>query len=185
MLLRKSMPALFLCLFLVACGGSDDPAVVDPVDVVEHEFYFDACFTNAVGGYQMYGTYVDSRGTVVSYDHSFGVWSIASPLSVSVAELEDKFSTAVDTLGLVDPAVLAGMYAKVAAASRGELVGSGYTGGGPGIFTYGCHVYDDAIGGYVLVVFSQLGDFPQTNNAPEAAELTAWLDGLVPARTLR
>ena len=149
MLLRYAMFTMLLILVVGGCGEPDSADIVSPVPevTIDHVFYFDAYFTNAVGDFQMLGTYVDSEGNIVTYDHSFRPWSIASPWSVTVSELLEKFSMPTDTLGIIDPITLAEMYGKVESASGGDLVDSENTGDGPGVYTYCCHGYDKDAGG--------------------------------------
>lgn len=179
MLIRMAVFAMLSVLSVGGCGSQESPGVAVPEEAIDHPFYFDVSILNVVGGFQMSGTFIDSRGHTVAYDHSFGPWRIASPSSVTVAEMEDRFSVPTDTLGVVDAATLAGMYAKVAAAGRGTISAPLYTGDGPGTIIYCCHAYDEEIGGYVKVLFKQTGDFTSTNSSPEAQELVVWLDSVL------
>jgi len=173
------MFVVVLILLVSGCEEPDSETIVVPEVTNDHLFYFDVFYSNTVGDFQLFGTYVDSEGNVVAYDHSFGTWTIGSPWKVTVAELNEKFSVPTDTLGVINPVTLAKMYGKVEAASLGDMIGSGYTGDGPGILSYCCHVYDKDVGGYVQVVFKQVGDFSRSNSSQEAQDLVVWLDSVV------
>jgi len=176
---RRKFYLLILVSVVVGCGSPEEGDVVEPEIPVEHPFIFDVDHVNFTGGFQFTGTYVDSKGNVVAYDHSFAPWHVENPKFATVAEINDKFHVPTASLGTVDPATLGEMFGMVEGARGGEIVTGGPTDDGPGTYTYGCHVYDEEVGGYVRVLLKRLGDYSATNTSEEAEKLVVWLDSLI------
>lgn len=93
--------------------------------------------------------------------------------------LKEKFSAPTATIGTVDAETLMQIYGKIEAAGLGELSDLEHTGNDAGAHIYCGYKYDKLSDRYVKVLFSQSGDFTQTNLSAEAQELKIWLESVL------
>jgi hypothetical protein len=172
---QRLLPLALFLGFLIGCNEAKSPDIALPEMTIGPEYLFDVYYVNFAWGYQMRGTYIDNCGNVVSYDHSFARWLPEDSRSLTPEELNDKFSSPVDTVGAVDMAVLWEMFNKIEAASMGESSERECPGRDGGATTYICYRYDEDTERFNRVLLSTYGDCIQTNLSTEAVELYNWL----------
>jgi len=179
---RKLLIALALLLACLAWGCRDAvvPAGAAGGSFQGQKYLFESSYVNFAWGYRATGVVIDSLGHVISYNHSFAVWRPAVPDSVTCAELDEKFAVA-ETLAVVDRSTLLEQAALIEGAAAGPYSERVQSGADMGSRACSCYRFDRESGRYTPVMLTLTGDFTQTNLAPEAQVLAAWIDSVVAA----
>jgi len=180
---RKLLIVSALMLAGIAWGCRDAAAPGDgngSGTALGQKYLFESGYVNFAWGYRMTGVAVDSLGHVIAYDHSFAQWHPADAGSLTCSELDEKYAVA-ETLAVIDRAVLQEKAALIAGAAAGPWSERVHTGADMGAHVLQAYGHDPERDRYLPVMLDLTGDFTQTNLAPEARALAAWLDSLVAA----
>lgn len=180
--------ALLILIVLLCTTGYSDSEPLSPASqnmIIRQKYLFEISYVNHAWGHVMKGVCIDHFGHIVSYDCSLSQWTPVNPKEISLSELERKYSDSKQTVGVVDKDILYEMYGKIKAACEGELSKQVHIGMDAGITEFIGYEYHQETHHYVPVTLYRRGDWEQSNQSPEAKELTYWLRSVLAASRLQ
>ena len=169
----RKFASIALILFAAACGSINEPVARGGTVLFEIE-YVNYAWVPTWKGY-----YIDSGGSVFSYDRST-VKSTYSPDKTEFThdELMQKLSSNrshVRELAIND---VLGKFDLIVPAARGSLTTPRERCADAGLLTYRAYRYDFSKERFVQVMLYQQGDRAQANLSAEGKQLFEWLDSL-------
>lgn len=166
---------------VVDTSGNNDTTTVGDTGTVAQKYFFEYCYENGAWGSVLKGTYINSDGYVINYNYGPEAWrwQPANYDTLTLAELEDKYHSNIDTITQVSSDTLASMLQKIEPASNGPWSEDVNVAADAGEYSFLCYQYDTTSNTYIRILLDKTGDWEQTNEAQEAIALTQWLDSLI------
>jgi hypothetical protein len=170
----KPILVLLLALAPLACDDSATAPPTEPLSSLSQEYLFEVGYANFAWGFTMKGVFVDRRGNVYEYDHSFEPWKPERSDGFTAEELRDKFQVR-ERVDHIELSVLREMASLIDPAQEGKLserVNRCYDAGG---VQYLAYEYDPVRDLYTPILLYEAGDWASQNLSEAARELREWL----------
>ena len=167
MKLRILLFSIILCFF--SCN--------DDIEITQQRVFFEIHYVNYAWSYVNHGILIDSLGNVNGYHLSQkNNWNYPDSLGyISRKEMNENFSHCDTVIHHISKDSLQYFVNKIDNAARGIVSDPVGVMADAGIMEYIAYVFDKKRDRYKKVVLYQWGDQQITHDAPEAAELYAWL----------
>lgn len=179
--MRHATTTLFALLPIVACAAQAPTATPTSTAAISTPV-FDCFHINSAWGFSMSGRFIDSDGTIYSYQRKAPAW-----MPHEIVESDSRFLRDEDLqskyagrekVGNVSAHELELHRASIEAAGKGKLVQAGPTANDAG--SSSCHAYVRDAGknryrDVNLGTDGGISDMPMRNDSTQAQELIAWL----------
>ncbi len=179
--MRHAISTLFALLPIVACAAQAPVATPAPMSAISAPV-FDCFHINSAWGFSMSGRFIDSDGTIYSYQRKAPPWMPRDIVEgdrhyLRDEDLQSKYEGR-EKVGSVTVSELDHHRASIEAAGKGKLVHAGPAANDAG--SSSCHAYvrDAGKSRYRDVNLGTDGgvsDMPLRNDSTQAQDLLAWL----------